>query len=117
MWGGTEEKKSIRAIQAALDNGITLIDTAPAYELGPSELIVGNAIAGRRDQVVLATKGGLVWHIDKGKPFLREAGKTLHRYLGPESIRYEAKQSLRRLKLAVFWRISWIPAPARWIGN
>lgn len=97
MWGGSEERKSIRAIQAALDAGINLIDTAPGYGLGLSETIVGKAIAGRRDRIILATKCGLVWHLEKGRPFLKEAGKTLHRYLGPESIRYEVEQSLRRL--------------------
>ncbi|MGO8790405.1 MAG: aldo/keto reductase [Terriglobia bacterium] len=97
MWGGTDEIKAIRAIHAALDAGINLLDTAPAYGLGLSESIVGKAIAGRRDQVVLATKLGLVWHVQKGEHFFDEHGKPVHRYLGPESIRYEIEQSLRRL--------------------
>src|SRR6266478_6575717 len=41
MWGGTDEAESIRAIRAALDLGITLIDTAPAYGFGRSEELVG----------------------------------------------------------------------------
>lgn len=44
MWGGTDEKTSIETIRAALDQGITLIDTAPAYGFGQSEEIVGKAI-------------------------------------------------------------------------
>src|SRR5882724_5273624 len=97
MWGGTDEAKAIRAIQVSLDAGITLIDTAPAYGLGLSETIVGKAVAGRRDKVVIATKCGLVWHVKRGDPFLDEKGKAIHRYLGSESIRYEVEQSLKRL--------------------
>src|SRR5689334_14336865 len=41
MWGGTEEKDAIRTITTAVDNGITLIDTAPVYGFGRSEEIVG----------------------------------------------------------------------------
>src|SRR5690606_9717729 len=62
MWGGTDGAESIAAIRAGLDEGVTLIDTAPAYGMGRAEQIVGKAIAGRRDDVVLATKCGLVWH-------------------------------------------------------
>ena len=53
MWGGTDEAESIRTIHAALDRGITLIDTAPVYGFGRSEEIVGKALAdgGRRDRV------------------------------------------------------------------
>ena len=53
---GTTEADAIRLTHAALDAGITLIDTADTYHAGESERIVGKAIAGRRDQVVLATK-------------------------------------------------------------
>ena len=59
FWGGNEEKQSIEALQAAVDNGITLIDTAPGYGSGVSEQIVGKAMKGRRDKVVLATKVGI----------------------------------------------------------
>jgi aryl-alcohol dehydrogenase-like predicted oxidoreductase len=66
MWGGTDEEQSIRTIHAALDRGITLIDTAPAYGQGRSEEIVGKALEGpgRRNEVVLATKVGLEWRSD-----------------------------------------------------
>ena len=64
MWGGTDERESIRTIHAALDKGINLIDTAPAYGFGRSEEIVGKAVAasGHRDKVIIATKVGLEWH-------------------------------------------------------
>ena len=45
MWGGTDEAEAIRTIQEAVDHGITLIDTAPAYGFGRSEEIVGKALA------------------------------------------------------------------------
>jgi methylglyoxal reductase len=98
MWGGTDEAESVAAIKAAIDAGISLIDTAPAYGMGRSEEIVGKAIAGRRDEVVLATKCGLVWHTDQGRHFFDQAGKPVHRYLGPESIAHEVDQSLKRLR-------------------
>jgi len=97
MWGGTDEQQSIAAIQASIDDGISLIDTAPAYGKGLAEEIVGKAIRGRRDEVVLATKCGLVWHTTKGNHFFDYDGRPVHRYLGPDSIVYELEQSLRRL--------------------
>jgi methylglyoxal reductase len=100
-WGGADDSESIAAIREAIDLGITLIDTAPAYGLGHSEEVVGMAIKGRRHEVVLATKCGLVWHTDKGNHFLDEWGKSVRRYLGAESIRYEVEQSLRRLQTDV----------------
>jgi aryl-alcohol dehydrogenase-like predicted oxidoreductase len=97
MWGGTDERQSIAAIQASIDEGVTLIDTAPAYGQGLSEEIVGRAIRGRRDKVVLATKCGLVWHATKGNHFFDYEGRPVHRHLGRESIVYEVEQSLKRL--------------------
>ena len=97
MWGGTDERQSIAAIQASLDEGVSLIDTAPAYGKGLAEEIVGRAIRGRRDKVVLATKCGLVWHTTKGNHFFDYDGKPVHRHLGADSITYELEQSLKRL--------------------
>ena len=97
MWGGTDESQSIAAIRASIDEGVSLIDTAPAYGKGLAEEIVGKAIRGRRDEVVLATKCGLVWHTTKGNHFFDYDGKPVHRHLGAESIVYEVEQSLRRL--------------------
>lgn len=97
MWGGTDEARSIAAIQASVDAGVTLIDTAPAYGQGVAEDIVGKALKGRRDRVVLATKCGLVWHTQKGNHFFDYDGKPVHRYLGKDAIIYEVEQSLTRL--------------------
>ena len=70
MWGGSDEEESIRTIVAALDKGITLIDTAPVYGMGRAEEIVGKALArrGQRDAILVATKAGLDWGED-GQPF------------------------------------------------
>lgn len=97
MWGGTDEAASIDAIRASIDAGISLIDTAPAYGMGLAETIVGKAIAGQRDKVVLVTKCGLVLNVSEGAYFFHQDGEPVHRYLGPVSIRYEIEQSLKRL--------------------
>ncbi len=99
-WGPQDDENSIAAIHRALDLGINWIDTAPAYGLGHAEEIVGRAIAGRRDEVFLATKCGLVW--DKG-------GTTTYGRLTAESVRQEAEDSLRRLDVDVIdlYQIHW----------
>lgn len=97
FWGGTDEQDSIRAIQASIDSGVSLIDTAPGYGNGLAEELVGKAIKGRRDAVVIATKCGLNWHHGKGGFFFEQQGERIHRYLGRDGIRYEVEQSLRRL--------------------
>ncbi len=98
MWGGTDEAESVAAIHAALDQGVSLVDTAPAYGKGRAEEIVGRAIRGRRDQVVLATKCGLVWHTRQGNHFFDyDDDQPVHRHLGKESILHEVEQSLQRL--------------------
>ena len=87
MWGGTDEKESIRTIHAALDQGINLIDTAPIYGFGRSEEIVGEALRqhGRRESIIIATKVGLDWTNGKvernstRQRILREIEDSLHR--------------------------------------
>jgi len=59
-YGPPDDEESVRTIQRALDLGVTLIDTADAYGKGANERLVGRAIAGRRRDVVLATKFGIV---------------------------------------------------------
>ena len=56
QWGNPDHEESIRIIHAALDGGINFVDTADVYSAGESEEIVGTALLGRRDHVVLATK-------------------------------------------------------------
>src|SRR5947199_812984 len=55
-WGNPDHDDSIRIVHAALDAGINFVDTADVYSRGESEEIVGKALEGRRDRVVLATK-------------------------------------------------------------
>jgi aryl-alcohol dehydrogenase-like predicted oxidoreductase len=62
--GNPDHDESIRMIHTALDAGINLIDTADVYSLGESEEIVGKALKGRRDDVVLATKFSWPWGED-----------------------------------------------------
>jgi aryl-alcohol dehydrogenase-like predicted oxidoreductase len=87
-WGAQDDAESVRAIQAGLDAGINWIDTAAVYGHGHAETVVGRAIAGRRESVVVATKCGRVWEGES-----REIGKRLRR----DSVIAECDASLRRL--------------------
>jgi aryl-alcohol dehydrogenase-like predicted oxidoreductase len=88
-WGGTDEGESVSTIRAALEHGINIIDTAPAYGFGRSEEIVGKALAeGRlRSHVLIATKTGLEW---EGERVFRNASRA--------RIFQEVEDSLRRLR-------------------
>ena len=92
-WGYVDDRESIAAIHQAVDLGVNLIDTAPIYGLGHSEEIVGKAIRGRRHEVLVATKCGLL--------FPRSKDQFPPRCLSRESIFRECEQSLRRLRLDV----------------
>lgn len=100
MWGGTDDAQAIATIKSAIDRGITLIDTAPAYGFGHAEELVGQALAesGTRDKVCIATKVGLDWN--DGKVF-RNASRA--------RIRKEAEDSLRRLRTDVIdiYQVHW----------
>lgn len=98
MWGGSDDAAAIAAIRASLDAGVRLIDTAPAYGLGHAERLVGEALKGRREQALIATKCGLVWHTKRGTHFFDEDGQPVYRHLGRDSILYEVDQSLARLQ-------------------
>ncbi len=100
-WGATEDEESIGAIQAAIDHGITLIDTAAVYGFGRSEEVVGRAIKGRRDKALIATKCGLWWDDDRGAFFFQYDGRTVRRSLRPETIRIEVERSLKRMDVDV----------------
>ncbi|MFF7337310.1 aldo/keto reductase [Streptomyces sp. NPDC008163] len=85
---GTDDAESIRTIHRALDLGVTLIDTAEIYGPYINEELVGQALKGRRDQVVLATKFGLVDHGGAGAWNLNST---------PDNIRTAVEGSLKRL--------------------
>jgi aryl-alcohol dehydrogenase-like predicted oxidoreductase len=103
MWGGSDRKDAIEAIRASLDQGVTSIDTAPAYGQGLSEEICGEAIRGiDRTKIQLLTKFGLRWDSKKGEFFLESmdnAGLPLkiHKLASKESIIKECEDSLKRL--------------------
>ena len=104
MWGGTGRNDSVNAIRAAYDQGITAIDTAPAYGMGLSEEIVGEAIKGiPRDKVQILTKYGLRWDTTQGQLFFKrpdDGGNpvSVYRYAGKDGVVKECEDSLRRLK-------------------
>lgn len=104
MWGGTDEAKSIATISAAVEQGINVIDTAPAYGFGRSEEIVGKALADShmRSKVSIATKVGLEWHDGK---VVRNASR--------KRIFDELKASLGRLRTDYIdlYQVHW-PDPA-----
>ena len=91
-YGSSADEDAIAAIHRALDLGVTLLDTAAAYGSGQNEELVGRAIRGRRDEVVLATKFGIVHGADGATTFngrreyVREACEASLRRLGVETI-------------------------------
>ena len=88
-WGQVDDAESIRSIHLAIDLGVNFFDTADVYGAGHSEVVLGKALAGRRDQVVIATKFG--------KQF-NEAKKHYYGHkTSPELIRQACEDSLRRL--------------------
>lgn len=103
MWGGTERKEAIKAIQASYHEGVTAIDTAPVYGQGESEEITGEAIKGLpRDKVQILTKFGLRWNLAKGEFYFKSKdnsgkGIDIYKYAAKESIIQECEDSLRRL--------------------
>lgn len=89
-WGGADEKSAIETIHKAVDIGITLLDTAPAYGFGLSEEIIGKALLkdGRRHKTVISSKAGLLW----------DANEDITRDCSSSRLNKELEDSLRRLK-------------------
>jgi Predicted oxidoreductases (related to aryl-alcohol dehydrogenases) len=88
MWGGSDDRESIRTIHQALESGIRTIDTAPAYGQGHAEKVVGQALKeyGHRNDIVLATKVCLDW-----------VGTDVFRNGTKELIKKQVEESLQRL--------------------
>jgi aryl-alcohol dehydrogenase-like predicted oxidoreductase len=91
-YGAIEDAEAIRAIHRALDAGVNCVDTAPAYGFGHAEEVVGQALRGRRSDVILVTKCGLAWGPES--PVIRRDTR-------PASLRREVDLSLRRLRTDV----------------
>jgi aryl-alcohol dehydrogenase-like predicted oxidoreductase len=87
FYGPADDEQSIKTIHRALSIGINFLDTADMYGVGKNEQLVGTAIADRRDDVVLATKFGIV----------REEGQPRRVDSTPEYARHACEASLRRL--------------------
>jgi len=96
-WGNTDDEVSKKAIHAALDNGVNLIDTADVYGFGHSEELIAQVFKarGEKEKVIIATKAGNNFY-----PFLNEKHNTTpanHDYAKKHLI-FAAEQSLKRLK-------------------
>ena len=98
-WGPQDDRESVEAIVRALEGGVNWIDTAAIYGLGHSEEIVAKALAESGKKPYVFTKCSMRWHEDR----------TLYRSLKKDSVREEAENSLRRLKLDVIdlYQIHW----------
>ncbi len=95
--GGPDEQMAIDTIVSAVEAGINMIDTAPGYNFGNSERIVGEALKRvDRSQVILVTKCGVVWNRE-GTVWNKVGNRQLYRLLTPESVRLEVEESLERL--------------------
>jgi aryl-alcohol dehydrogenase-like predicted oxidoreductase len=94
FYGGRDDEESVATIHRALDLGVTLLDTSDMYGPYTNEELVGRAIADRRDQVVLATKFGIVRdlddptkrHLDSSPAYIRSAVEGSLRRLGVDHI-------------------------------
>jgi aryl-alcohol dehydrogenase-like predicted oxidoreductase len=88
-WGEVDDDESIRALHAALDAGVTFYDTANVYGAGHSERVLARAFAGRREQVVIATKFNAI--------FDEATRQVTGNSAEPAQIRQACEDSLRRL--------------------
>jgi len=102
LWGGADSNDAIKAVETAVDNGMTTIDTAAVYGFGLSEELVGMAVKGKRDQVQILTKFGLIWDEKKGQFFFASKDNTgedvnIHSYSSKDKVISDCDKSLRRL--------------------
>lgn len=102
MWGGADAKDAINAIGAAIDKGMTTIDTASVYGFGLSEELVGQAVKGKRDKVQILTKFGMSWKGRKGEYYFSTKDNSgqnidIYRYASREKVLKDCDDSLRRL--------------------
>ena len=106
MWGGTDSKEAVRAMETAIDNGMTTIDTASVYGFGLSEELTGKAIRGKRDKVQVLTKFGMEWKQKNGEFFFESqdnSGNSLsiYKFSSKEKVINDCDESLRDRKSVV----------------
>jgi len=98
MYGAADDERSVRTLRHAIDAGATCIDTSDAYAAGRNEQLVGEAIAGRRDEVQIATKWGIVLEPDENSHRIEHHhAQDIWMDARPERARAAAEASLRRL--------------------
>jgi aryl-alcohol dehydrogenase-like predicted oxidoreductase len=100
-WGGADDAASLAACHAAIDAGVNWIDTADVYGQGRAERIVGQAVRERREEVLVATKGGVAW--DAGPPL------SIWREAGADYLKMACERSLKALGLEVIdlYQVHW----------
>ena len=102
MYGApVDDRAAVAAIQHAIDRGVTLVDTADAYGMGYCEELVGRAVKGRRDKLVVSTKFGQMPRPGSARFISSPWGEDLLVDGRPQHVRGYAEDSLRRLKLDV----------------
>jgi aryl-alcohol dehydrogenase-like predicted oxidoreductase len=103
MWGGSDARDAVKAIETAIDNGMTTIDTASVYGFGLSEELVGKALKGKRDKAQVLTKFGMSWDKKEGEYYFStkdNAGKNIdiYKFASKKKVFEDCDDSLRRLK-------------------
>jgi aryl-alcohol dehydrogenase-like predicted oxidoreductase len=102
MWGGADTHDAIKAIQTAIDNGMTTIDTASVYGFGLSEELVGKAVKGKREKVQILTKFGMEWNKKEGEFFFDSKDNSgndisIYSHSSKKKVLSDCDDSLRRL--------------------
>jgi aryl-alcohol dehydrogenase-like predicted oxidoreductase len=102
MWGGSDARDAVKAIETAVDNGMTTIDTASVYGFGLSEELVGKALKGKREKAQVLTKFGMSWDKKEGEYYFStkdNAGKDIdiYKFASKKKVLQDCDDSLRRL--------------------
>lgn len=103
LWGGSDAREAVSAIEAGIDNGMTTIDTASVYGFGLSEELVGKAIKGKREKVQILTKFGMEWNKKKGEYFFDTKDNSgndiqIYKWSSKNKVVSDCDDSLKRLK-------------------